>query len=130
MKEQKNIMIIDDDTDYLTQMEIILKNQGYNVWTADSQKAGEELFESKKPDLAIVDLMLENKDGGFILSYKLKRKYPDVPVIIASAVTAETGLQFHLETSEDHNWIKADKYLEKGLRPDQIKREIDKLLKI
>lgn len=123
-------MIIDDDIDYLTQMEVVLKGLGFNVITAENQKAGEELFNKQKPDLAILDLMLENKDGGFILSYKLKNKYPDVPVIIASAVTAETGIHFHLETREDKSWIKADKYLEKGLRPDQLKREIDKLLKV
>jgi hypothetical protein len=53
-----------------------------------------------------------------------------MPVIIASAVTAETGLNFGVETEADRNWIKADTFIEKGIRPDQLEREINKLLKI
>jgi hypothetical protein len=53
-----------------------------------------------------------------------------VPVIIASAVTAETGLNFNIESNADRNWIHADKFLEKGIRTDQLQREINKLLKI
>ncbi len=123
MKEQKTIMLIDDDVDYLEQMRLILKNQGYNVVSAGSQKEGESLIEDQKPDLAIFDLMLENQDGGFILSYKLKKKYPDVPVIIASAVTAETRIRFHLESKEDKNWIKADNTLKKTYVPINLKRD-------
>lgn len=123
-------MIVDDDIDYLNQLELQVKNLGFDVITAESQKDGENAIENEKPDLAIIDLMMENKDSGFILSYKMKEKYPEVPVIIASAVTAETGMSFGLETEEDKIWIRADKFLEKGLRPDQLEREINKLLKI
>lgn len=127
---RKKIMIVDDDIDYLNQLELQVKNLGFDVITAESQKDGENAIENEKPDLAIIDLMMENKDSGFILSYKMKEKYPEVPVIIASAVTAETGMSFGLETEEDKIWIRADKFLEKGLRPDQLEREINKLLKI
>ena len=74
--------------------------------------------------------MMESEDSGFILSYKLKRKYPDVPIIIATAVSAETGMTFGINTEEERKWIKADLYLEKGIRPDQLHREIVKLLKL
>ncbi|MBC7126022.1 MAG: hypothetical protein H5T24_10365, partial [Bacteroidales bacterium] len=80
--------------------------------------------------LAILDLMMENEDSGFILSYKLKRMYPDVPVIIATAVSAETGMAFGISSEQERQWIKADLYLEKGIRPDQLHREILKLLKV
>jgi DNA-binding response OmpR family regulator len=127
---RKKIMIVDDDIDYLAQLELQVKNLGFEVISAESQKDGENLLDTEKPDLAIFDLMMENKDSGFILSYKMKKKYPEVPVIIASAVTAETGLSFGTETEEDRAWIRADKFLEKGLRTDQLEREINKLLKI
>lgn len=131
MKEsRKKILIVDDDIDYLCQLEMQVRNLGFDVIKAESQKDGENLLETEKPDLAIIDLMMENKDSGFILSYKMKTKYPEVPVIIASAVTAETGMNFGVETENDRNWIRADKFLEKGLRTDQLQREINKLLKI
>ncbi|HPE56015.1 MAG TPA: response regulator [Bacteroidales bacterium] len=130
MEARKKIMIVDDDIDVLTQMKMQVERFGYDTITAESQKEGEALMETEKPDLAIFDLMMENQDSGFILSYKMKKKYPDVPVIIATAVTAETGMIFGLDTEEERNWIKADQYLEKGIRPDQLQREINKLLKI
>lgn len=127
--KKKVILIVDDDTDFLEQMKFHIEKIGYQVDTAESQKEGEKYIEKNKPDLAILDLMMENEDSGFILSYKIKKKYPDVPVIIATAVTSETGMVFGLSNKEERSWIKADLYLEKNLRPDQLQREISKLLK-
>ena len=61
---------------------------------------------------------------------RVKKQYPDVPVIIVSAVTAETGMNFSPETDSDHNWMKADLFMEKNVRADQLHREINKLLKV
>jgi len=130
MASKKTILLVDDDIDYLFQMKIIIEKFGFEIITAESQKEAEKIFDKTKPDLAIFDLMMENQDTGFILCYKMKRKYPDVPIIIASAVTAETGMQFGINSSEDQNWIKADLFLDKGIREDQLLKEINKLLKI
>ncbi|HPD65405.1 MAG TPA: response regulator [Bacteroidia bacterium] len=124
------VLIVDDDTDCLYQLKTQFEKLGFSVDTAESQKDGEAYIESHRPDLAVLDLMMEQEDSGFILSYKLKKKYPDVPVIIATAVTAETGYTFSLETSQDRQWIKADLYLDKGIRGDQLHREIKKVMKI
>ncbi|OFX81890.1 MAG: hypothetical protein A2X12_11155 [Bacteroidetes bacterium GWE2_29_8] len=130
MSNKKTILIVDDDPDYLFQIKTIVESFGYNVITAESQKEAEKLIDTKKPDLAILDLMMESQDSGFILSYRIKKKYPDVPVIIASAVTAETGLNFGVDSDDDKKWIKADSFMDKGIREDQLLKEINKLLKI
>lgn len=130
LNEKKTIVIVEDDVDYLSILRMQIEKMGFNVIYAESQKEGEKLLETIKPDLAIFDLMMENQDSGFILSYKLKKKYPDIPVIIVTNVTASTGIEFGIETQEDRKWIKADKYLEKSIRPDQLHGEINKLLKL
>jgi DNA-binding response OmpR family regulator len=126
----KTILIVDDDMDYLLQTRIKVEKFGFNVITADSQKEAEKILEVTHPDLAIFDLMMENDDSGFILCYKLKRKYPDVPIIIATGVTAETGMLFDITGDDERKWIKADLFLDKGIRDDQLQREINRLLKI
>ncbi len=128
-EEKKLVLIVDDDPDYLFQMKHHVESFGFDVTTAESVAEAEKAM-SRKPDLAILDLMMETQDAGFILAYKIKKDYPDLPVIIASAVTSETGLKFNLDTEEDKKWIKADLYIEKGIRPDQLHREISKLLKL
>lgn len=129
-KTKKIILIVDDDMDYLFQMRLKVEQFGFETVTAEGQKEAETIIETLKPDLAILDLMMENDDSGFILAYKIKRKYPDVPIIIATAVTAETGMTFEMNRDDDQQWIKADLFLDKGIRADQLHREINKLLKI
>ncbi|NLF41216.1 MAG: response regulator [Bacteroidales bacterium] len=127
---KKKILIVDDDPDYLFQLRFAIENMGFEVISADTQKEAEDIIEKIKPDLAILDLMMENQDSGFILCYKIKRKYATVPIIIASAVTSETGILFDVNTSDEKDWIKADLFLDKGIRMDQLQKEINKLLKI
>lgn len=124
----KTLFLVDDDPDYLFQLKTIIEGFGFNTITADSQKEAERIITSMKPDLAIFDLMMENEDSGFILSYKMKKKYPDVPIIIATAVTAETGMSFNIDSEEDRKWIKADLFLDKGIKKEQLERAIYQLL--
>lgn len=129
-KNEITVLIADDDPDYLYQMVRGLEAAGYKTISVDSQAEAESLLARVKPDIAVFDLMMENDDSGFILCYKLKRKYPDVPVILATAVSHETGMSFGLSSEQERAWIRADRYLEKGIRPEQLDHEIMKLLKL
>lgn len=128
MKPAPTILIVDDDMDYLYQLKMKIEKFGFIAITADSQKEAELILDKTRPDLAILDLMMENEDSGFILSYKLKKKYPGVPVIIATAVAAETGITFDINDENNRKWIRADRFIEKGIRSDLLKNEIDILL--
>lgn len=129
-KSDYTILIADDDPDYLYQTVYNLGKAGYKTMAVESQAEAESVIERFKPSLAIFDLMMENDDSGFSLCYRIKRKYPDVPVILATAVSHETGLSFSIDSDREKNWIRADRYLEKGIRPEQLDQEIMKLLKI
>jgi len=122
------ILIVDDDMDYLIQTKLKLEKLGYKTITADSQREAELILEKTRPNLAILDLMMENEDSGFILCYKLKKKYPDMPVVILTAVAAETGITFDIQDENNRKWIKADLFLDKGIRYDILKNEIERLL--
>jgi CheY-like chemotaxis protein len=129
-KSDFTILVADDDPDYLFQTISGLERAGYRTISVESQAEAESVIAKVRPDLAIFDLMMESDDSGFILCYRLKRKYPDVPVILATAVAHETGISFSLDSETEKAWIRADKYLEKGIRPEQLDQEIMKLLKI
>ncbi len=122
------ILIVDDDPDYLFQLQARVEKFGFKTIIAEGQKEAEELLEKSRPDLAILDLMMENEDSGFILCYKMKKKYPDVPIIIATGVAAETGISFDINDENNRKWIKADCFLDKGIRSERLKEEIEKLL--
>lgn len=130
IKTKKKILLVDDDMDFIYQLRMALEEMGFEVIPAETQKEAENIITRLKPDLAILDLMMENQDSGFILCHILKNRYPEVPIIIVSAVTAETGLLFDVNSEEEKDWIKADLFLDKGIRTDQLHKEINKLLKI
>jgi two-component system, OmpR family, response regulator len=129
-KSDITILIADDDPDYLFQTVFNLEREGYKTMAVESQLEAEAVIAKFKPSLAIFDLMMESDDSGFILCYKLKKKYPDVPVILATAVSHETGLSFSVDSEQEKSWIRADIYLEKGIRAEQLDQEIMKLLKL
>ena len=128
-KLNKKILIVDDDPDCLFQLDLLLINNGYQSVTIGSQAAAIDWLEKNKPDLAIFDLMMDREDSGFILSRLSKKYYTDVPVIILTAVTPETGIRFDLRSQESQSWIKADRYLEKGLNQEALLNHIKQLLK-
>lgn len=126
----KKVFIADDNKIFTTQIKSILEKYGFEVLVSESFKESEEIIERIKPDMAIIDLIGGNDDSGFVLSYRMKKKYPDVPVIIATTLSAEAGISFNLDSEAERKWIKADVYLEKGLTPDQVLKVVLQLLKI
>jgi len=130
MQEQKKILVVDDDIDMLEQVAMVLKAEGYLVIQAQGQKEGEEALLSTIPDLAVLDLMMENMDSGFVLCHHVKRLFPETPVILLTAVKATTGLDFHPQSDDAASWVKADVIMDKPVRPEQLKQEVRRLLKI
>ncbi len=129
MTDNKTVLLVDDDADFLMQEEIALKASGFNVLTADSKSQAEEIIAGTRPDLAIVDVMMEDTDAGFMLCYQIKKKDPTIPVIMVTSVTNETGLDFDAATDEERSWVKADAFLAKPIRIEQLKAELKRLLK-
>ena len=129
MSTKKIILLVDDDEDSLEQLTVTLKADGYDLRTAGSQREAEELLLSVRPDLAIVDLMMEHMDSGLVLCHYLKKLYPQAPVIMLTAVTSATGLTLSSTTPEARSWLMADILVDKPARPEQIRSEVKRLLK-
>ncbi|MCE5278502.1 MAG: response regulator [Planctomycetaceae bacterium] len=129
MSQSKTILVVDDDCDVLEQLSLILRNDGYAVQTAGGEEEGKEALLSSRPDLVIMDLMMDHKDSGFVLAHYSKRLYPDTPVILLTAVASVTGISFAAATSEARAWVKTDAVMDKPIRPEQLKAQIHKLLK-
>jgi CheY-like chemotaxis protein len=123
------ILVVDDDPDFLEQMQLQLTAAGFKVETAGGEREARAILESHSIDAAVVDLMMENADGGFSLCHYIKGRKPPMPVILVTGVTHETGLEFDAATSEERSWVKADVFLAKPVRVEQLVREIHRLLK-
>jgi len=126
----KKILVVDDDIDLLEQVAFVLKADGFEVVKAQGQKEGEEALLTTIPDLAVLDLMMENLDSGFVLCHHIKRLYPGTPVILLTAVKSATGLDFSARSEDASSWVKADVVMDKPARPEQLRAEVRKLLEM
>jgi two-component system, OmpR family, response regulator len=127
--DRKTVLLVDDDGDFLFQQRLQLEKAGFHVLPAANGDEARRLLDQQMPDLAVVDVMMENPDAGFTLCYQIRKRDPSIPVILVTSVNSETGLDFATDTSGERDWIKADALLAKPLRFEQLQREIDRLLK-
>lgn len=111
----KKILLVDDDIDLLEQNKTLLESRGFQVITAENSEDGFKTFQKELPDAAIIDLIMEQMDSGFILCYKIKKteKGKKIPVFMLTSATYETGFKFSTSSKEEKEWIKCDGVLNK-----------------
>jgi two-component system alkaline phosphatase synthesis response regulator PhoP len=126
MKEIKKILMIDDDPDMLEQTKILLESRGFEVVTVDNAKEGWEKFQEYLPDACLIDLMMEEHDSGFVLSYQIK-KHPhgkNIPVIMLTSATYITNYKFDVSTDEEKEWLKVDAILNKPVNIEELTEKL------
>ena len=124
---KKTILLVDDDLDLLEQNKFMLESKGYKVVTADNSKKSWDLFKQVKPYAAVIDLIMEEHDAGFILSYKIKKDNhgKNIPVFVLTSATYVTGFKFSASTSEEKEWIKCDGIINKPVVIDELLQKIE-----
>lgn len=88
------IAIIDDDPDIVEALSLLLESKGYIVLTASNIESGTMLIENAKPDLILLDVMMEEPDDGFYLANKLRKKGLKEPIILLTSVSKSIGFEF------------------------------------
>ena len=86
------IMYVDDDPDYREVVRTLLENNGYEVMEAASGEEGIELFKKRRPDLVIVDLMMEEVDSGTSFVKELRLLGNTAPIYMLSSVGENLSL--------------------------------------
>ncbi len=122
LKKYNKILLVDDDYDLLEQNKLLLESMGFSIVTAESGEEGLKVFKEEKPDAAIVDLIMENADSGFILCHRIKRteQGKKIPVYILTSAAYETGYKFSASTKEEKEWIKCDGILNKPVSVEEL----------
>jgi CheY-like chemotaxis protein len=127
----KKVLIVDDDVDFALIQKEILEKDGFVVQMIhSSDEALKTLEDGEPPDLIISDLMMEKDDSGFTLCHKLKRapKTSKVPILMLTGVGQVRSIGFDLKSSASREWIKADDFAEKPVRPEVLLAKVRHLL--
>ena len=116
------ILVVDDEQEQRTILQRILKKEGYVVETAEDEVTALEKIESKLFDLVISDMRMKNVMAGRDLLREIKRRDPDLPVLIITAFV-DVNDAVDLVAREG-----AFYYLEKPIDIDVLKQEIVRAL--
>jgi DNA-binding response OmpR family regulator len=119
------IAVIDDDPDILEASSLVLTAKGYEVLTADNPDDGYQIVKDKKPDLIILDVMMNEPDDGFFLAQKFRREKIEIPIIMYTSVSKSIGIEFG--SSEI---VPVDDFVEKPITPDVLIDKVEKLLRL
>jgi DNA-binding response OmpR family regulator len=125
--EKKKILLVDDDPDLISAFEAILYNKGYEVITAINKNEGIEKLRKSNPDLAILDVMMDEEHDGFDMAREIKKSYPELPVIMLTGISDITGVNFRAAMA-DPSWLPADEYLDKPVKLQELIDKIEELL--
>jgi two-component system NtrC family response regulator len=80
----ENILIVDDEKNYLLVLEDLLMEEGYQVVTADSAQKGLDIVSGHDLDVVITDMKMPGMDGMTLLQ-KVHALNPDLPIIMMTA---------------------------------------------
>jgi DNA-binding response OmpR family regulator len=125
------VLIVDDDTDLLAGQQAYLEGKGYEVQTAVTIDAGLKKAAAFRPDVVVVDLMMEHYDSGFVFCKKV-RDLPGMaglPIIMQTAAPRKMGFTFDAGVAgPGHEWMKVDEVLTKPVPLEHLTGRIEQAL--
>jgi CheY-like chemotaxis protein len=126
-KVRKTVLLVDDDADFVEIHRRLLAEHGYTVISAFCGRDCLELVHSRKPDLIILDMMMESEVVGFHLSRELRNceHTKTIPLVMITSVN-ET-VPFRVEP--DKTWLPVDALIEKPVDPRLLLDVVDKILR-
>jgi DNA-binding response OmpR family regulator len=108
------ILCIDDDQDILASLKVVLESDGYLVATAANAAEARQAYEQARPDVLIVDLMMEEVDAGLKFVAQVRATGDPVPIYFLSS----TG--DYLYGAADMQAIGADGVFQKPIAPQVL----------
>lgn len=119
----KRILCIEDETEMIDLMRLILGRRGYEVHGAAGGVEGVKQVRELLPDLVLLDLMMPVMDGWEVYQQmKADESTRDIPVIVvtAKAQNIDKVLGLHI--------AKVDDYIAKPFSPQELIESVEKVL--
>lgn len=124
-KSKKRVLIIDDDNEFLQELNETLKLSGYEVFIENDAMSAVEIAAKSNPDVILLDLKMKGMTG-FEVANKLKHvnKTMGIPVIAMSGFFTENKDITLL------NFFDITNYLQKPFTPLDVIAQIEEVLRL
>jgi CheY-like chemotaxis protein len=120
------ILIVDDDPDFQNATTIVLEKEGHTTLHAKSGREGFELARTEKPDLIILDVMMDSVLDGVSMSQQAHDDdtIQDIPILMVTSI-ANTDYAELFPTDE---YIHIQSFMSKPIDPARLIKQVNKLL--
>ena len=110
----QSILIIEDDPSICSNMELILRMEGFTVSSVESCQKAFEAMRSNRPDLILCDILMPVMDGRtFLEQLKQQHEYADIPFIFVTALGERSDMRQAMAAG-------ADDYLSKPFTAEEL----------
>ncbi len=123
----KTVLLVDDDADFVEMNRVLLEEKGYAVRVAYSGKQCMEAVAAARPDLIILDMVMETQGDGFNVSRELRNSEYTKAIPLVMITSVNESIPFRVEP--DKTWLPVDALLEKPVEPQLLLTVVDKALR-
>ena len=132
IKTRTKILVVDDDPDFREAITAILQSAGHKTVEAVNAADGAGKLLAERPDLVLLDIMMDNLFDGYSLCHAIKtaKEFESVrntPIIFVSAVKTIAGSRFGFK-GEDVGLTGPDDYMDKPVKAAELLARIDRIL--
>jgi len=126
----KKILLVDDDRDLVASMEAFLEARGFAVATAHNGKEAYSRILESKPDLIVLDVMMDYDEEGMVFASALKTDGPtrDIPIVMLSGFNVQEDVREKVLASLMGQDWPAETFMQKPVRLAELAQRIDALL--
>ncbi len=131
MSEQKRILIIDDDPDFVEGIKAILDQAQYNVDVAYNPKEGLKKLRTLSFDMLLLDIMMGRGAEGIMVARTMRKdpKLREIPVLIITGIREQIAFLFPGEPVHPR-FVAVDELVEKPVEPGLLLEKVSGLLKL
>jgi len=122
------VLIVDDDPDFHAILRTVLEPAGYSIVSAYSEREGLEAARREKPDIILLDIIMQSSTDGFEFCREAKRdpRIKHTPILGISAIEKVIGV--HYTPDFDPDLFPVDGYLSKPVSPEKLFAELKRLI--
>ncbi len=119
---EKKVLVADDEIHIIHVVTIKLRNNGYEVISAENGALAFEMANEEKPDIIVTDFQMPGMTGlELVRKLRQNKTTKDIPVIML------TARGFAIEEKEKEN-LEISELLSKPFSPKELLRSIDDVL--
>jgi len=127
MMRMAKVLLVDDDVDLVEMNQVVLTHRGHQVQCAYSAAEAKDRLAAERPDVVVLDVMVESELSGVDLVRDIHREMPDLPIVMLSGIHRVKDAAERFAPHERD--LRVVRFLDKPASPERVAREIEAILK-